>query len=66
MDVDTYYTDITAAQDKDTPPVYELMYNTRANYSMESLLPSDWDDLAVRLADDDGLWRSFKRLCIAN
>lgn len=61
LDVETYWTDITAARDEDTPPIYELLYDTRADYGMESLLPEAWDNLAERLADDDELWLKFKR-----
>jgi len=55
--------DLAAANElgEDSSPEWFLEYSLPGEYDMESLLPSAFDSLARRLAEDDALFDQFYR-----
>ena len=63
IDVDTYIFNLTAANMnyEDKSPEYFRLYNHREDLEMENLFPSDFDQLAHKLAVDDSLYDKYFR-----
>ena len=63
IDVDTYIFNLTAANvhSGDKSPEYFRLYNHREDLEMENLFPSDFDQLAHKLAVDDSLYDKYFR-----
>ncbi|KAL8597001.1 hypothetical protein ACOMHN_050100 [Nucella lapillus] len=61
LDHETYILNLTAANIRQKPPVWQLEYTAKAAYGMPSLFPKDWDNVINKLQTDNKLLQQFYR-----
>ncbi|XP_076456755.1 sphingomyelin phosphodiesterase-like [Babylonia areolata] len=61
LDHETYILNLTAANTRRQPPVWQLEYTAKAAYGMKSLFPADWNQFISRLQKNSTLLQDYYR-----